>query len=142
MIYSMAQRALPLTVASKTRRTCSSSRYSSTLTSRPRHVRRLVADFNSPMPAIDVAHQHLLTARALHTAQKLEGKQEFEVLDWTAIVAGCRVGAGLDGLDSAKVSSAHMDLNIQLSIGLFNPECVHCTTRLGRCHGLVTAKAI
>lgn len=56
------------------------------------------------MPAIDIAHQHLLTARAIHAGQKVQGKERFETLDWSAIVAGCRVGAGLDGFDSAKVS--------------------------------------
>jgi hypothetical protein len=56
------------------------------------------------MPVIDVAHQHLLTARALHTAQKAQGKQTVDVLDWSAIVAGTRVAAGLDGFDSQKVS--------------------------------------
>lgn len=33
-----------------------------------RHIRRLTTTFNSPMPCIDVAHQHLITARALHQA--------------------------------------------------------------------------
>jgi hypothetical protein len=55
------------------------------------------------MPAFDIAYQHLITARALHTAQKSEGKQVFETLDWSGIVAGTRVAAGLDGFDSAKV---------------------------------------
>ncbi|KAG6919036.1 hypothetical protein DXG01_009746 [Tephrocybe rancida] len=66
------------------------------------HIRRLTAEFNSPMPAIDVAHQHLLTARAIHQLKKQEGKAEFETLDWSGIVAGTRAAAGLDGLDSKK----------------------------------------
>ncbi|KAG6842439.1 hypothetical protein C0991_007569 [Blastosporella zonata] len=66
------------------------------------HIRRLTAEFNSPMPAIDVAHQHLLTARAIHQSKKQQGKTEFETLDWSGIVAGTRVAAGLDGLDSKK----------------------------------------
>ncbi|KAG6845375.1 hypothetical protein H0H87_010484 [Tephrocybe sp. NHM501043] len=69
------------------------------------HIRRLTAEFNSPMPAIDVAHQHLLTARAIHQSKKQEGKAEFETLDWSGIVAGTRVAAGLDGLDSKKHDS-------------------------------------
>lgn len=57
------------------------------------------------MPVIDIAHQHLITARALHTAQKAEGKHHFETLDVSGLVAGARVAAGLDGFDSAKVSN-------------------------------------
>ncbi|KAG5636592.1 hypothetical protein H0H81_007532, partial [Sphagnurus paluster] len=66
------------------------------------HIRRLTAEVNSPMPAIDVAHQHLLTARAIHQSKKQAGKVKFETLDWSGIVAGTRVAAGLDGLDSKK----------------------------------------
>lgn len=55
------------------------------------------------MPVIDIAHQHLLTARALHQNKKQEGKAKFETLDWSGIVAGTRVAAGLDGFDSQKV---------------------------------------
>jgi hypothetical protein len=67
-----------------------------------RHIRQLTGENNSPMPAIDVAYQHLITARALHAAQKVEGTERFEVLDWSAIVAGARVAAGLDGFDTAR----------------------------------------
>ncbi|KAG6849977.1 hypothetical protein H0H93_002979 [Arthromyces matolae] len=69
------------------------------------HIRRLTAQVNSPMPAIDVAHQHLLTARAIHHSKKHEGKTAFETLDWSGIIAGTRVAAGLDGLDSRKHDS-------------------------------------
>ncbi|KAF5368332.1 hypothetical protein D9758_002155 [Tetrapyrgos nigripes] len=69
------------------------------------HIRRLTATYNSPMPAIDVAHQHLITARAIHTTQKLEGKQSVETLDWSGIIAGSRVAAGLDPFDSKKHQS-------------------------------------
>jgi len=61
------------------------------------------------MPTIDVAHQHLLTSRALHSAHKLKGATgkdsvgEFDVLDWSAIVAASRVAAGLEGFNG-KVS--------------------------------------
>lgn len=34
---------------------------------------------------------------------KLRGEATFDVLDWSALVAGTRVAAGLDGFDSAKV---------------------------------------
>ena len=53
----------------------------------------------------DTAHQHLLTARALHDSKKIRGQQVFETLDWSSIVAGTRVASGLDGFDSKKVSS-------------------------------------
>jgi len=66
------------------------------------HIRKLATELDAPMPALDSAHQHLLTARALHTAQGLRGEQVFQVLDWSSLVAGTRVAAGLDGFDSAK----------------------------------------
>lgn len=66
------------------------------------HIRRLTAELNCPMPVIDTAHQHLLTARAIHTNHKQEGKAAFDTLDWSGIIAGTRVAAGLDGFDSQK----------------------------------------
>ncbi|KAI0082312.1 NAD(P)-binding protein [Panus rudis PR-1116 ss-1] len=66
------------------------------------HIRRLTTEMNSPMPALDSAHQHLLTARALHAAKLARGEKVFETLDWSSLVAGARVAAGLDGFDSAK----------------------------------------
>jgi hypothetical protein len=69
------------------------------------HIRRLATEHNSPMPAIDTAHHHLLAARALHAAQARTGTTSFPVLDWSAIIAGTRVAAGLDAFDSAKVRS-------------------------------------
>jgi len=66
------------------------------------HIRRLTAELNAPMPVVDLAHQHMLTARAIHDAQKVAGTQSFDSLDWSALVAGPRVAAGLDGLDSSK----------------------------------------
>ncbi|CAL1694656.1 unnamed protein product [Somion occarium] len=68
------------------------------------HIRRLTTDLDSPMPALDSAHQHLLTARALHAAKKARGHSVFETLDWSSLVAGARVAAGLDGFDSGKHS--------------------------------------
>jgi len=75
------------------------------------HIRRLTGDFNSPMPIIDLAHQHLLTARAGHVAQTLLGKAKFKVLDWSALIAGVRVSAGLDGLDSNTHSKVVEDVD-------------------------------
>lgn len=43
----------------------------------PRHVRTLSTRLSCPMPAIDVAHQHLLTARSIHTAQTLAGRAKY-----------------------------------------------------------------
>lgn len=54
------------------------------------------------MPVIDTAYQHLLTARALHAGQVSQETQQFDPLDWSAMVAGARVAAGLDGFDSGK----------------------------------------
>ncbi|KAK7695111.1 hypothetical protein QCA50_002301 [Cerrena zonata] len=68
------------------------------------HIRRLATELNSPMPALDTAHEHLLTARALHASKKARGQQVFETLDWSSLVAGARTSAGLDGFDSAKHS--------------------------------------
>ncbi|KAG9222414.1 hypothetical protein CCMSSC00406_0002749 [Pleurotus cornucopiae] len=66
------------------------------------HIRRLTAEHNSPMPVIDVAHQHLITARAIHATQAAQGKENFKTLDWSGLVAGPRVAAGLDAFDSQK----------------------------------------
>lgn len=67
-----------------------------------RHIRRLTTRFNSPMPIIDKAHANMLTARAIHANQVSQGTARHEVLDWSAMIAGARVAAGLDGLDSGK----------------------------------------
>lgn len=64
------------------------------------HIRALAADRNSPMPIVDIAHQHMLTARALNAAQGENSK--FPQLDWSAMAAGTRVAAGLDPFDSSK----------------------------------------
>ncbi|KAH8992421.1 NAD-P-binding protein [Lactarius akahatsu] len=71
------------------------------------HIRRLSTEHNAPMPAIDSAQHHLLTARALHDAQARTGTTRFPVLDWSALIVGTRVAAGLDGFDTAEVSSIH-----------------------------------
>ncbi|KAH9950939.1 NAD-P-binding protein [Amylocystis lapponica] len=62
------------------------------------HMRRLVTELNSPMPVLDAAHGHLLTARALHASQVDRGDQAFDILDWSSLVAGARVAAGLEPL--------------------------------------------
>jgi hypothetical protein len=66
------------------------------------HIRRLTAEHNSPMPSIDTAHHSLLTARALHASQARTGTTSFPVLDWSALIAGTRVAAGLDAFDGGK----------------------------------------
>ncbi|KAI0673833.1 NAD-P-binding protein [Trametes maxima] len=68
------------------------------------HIRKLATELDSPMPALDAAHQHMLTARALHANQARRGNAHFEVLDWSSLVAGTRAAAGLDGFDSNKHS--------------------------------------
>lgn len=49
-----------------------------------RHIRQLAENHNVPMPTMDVAHQHMLSARA-HGGDQM---------DWTALVAGERISAG------------------------------------------------
>ena len=73
------------------------------------HIQRLSAAHNSPMPALSSAYQHLLTARALHTSQLAQGTQNYDVLDWSALVAGTRVAAGLDGFDGRRHSKVEND---------------------------------
>lgn len=65
------------------------------------HIRRLAAASNSPVPAIDAAHQHLITARALQASASSTSKPPYEILDWSALAAGVRIGAGLPGFDSS-----------------------------------------
>ena len=69
----------------------------------PSHIRRLTSELNSPMPVIDVAHQHMLTARAGHISKKLQGTSKFETLDWSALVSGVRVASGLAATGSGSV---------------------------------------
>lgn len=49
------------------------------------NIRHLADHNNVPMPVIDVAHGHLITARAQGNGQ----------MDWTALVGGERIAAGL-----------------------------------------------
>lgn len=55
------------------------------------------------MPIIDIAHQHMLTARAGHNLKKLQGTAKYETLDWSALVTGVRVTAGLAATGSGSV---------------------------------------
>ncbi|KAH9486311.1 putative oxidoreductase YfjR [Psilocybe cubensis] len=66
------------------------------------HIRRLTAKHNSPMPAIDVAHQNLLTARAHFRRMQQQGHSPYEELDWSGLIAGTRVSAGLYPFDQRK----------------------------------------
>jgi len=68
------------------------------------HIRRLTALYNAPMPVIDVAHQHFLTARAAHLAQQAKGESEFEVIDWSSLVAGSRLAAGMDAFQGSTLA--------------------------------------
>ena len=51
------------------------------------HIRRLGASVDCPLPIVDVAHQHLIAARANAPAGK--------ALDWSSLVAGQRMASGL-----------------------------------------------
>jgi len=55
-----------------------------------RHIRQLAEHHNVPMPTMDVAHQHMLSARA-HGGDQM---------DWTALVGGERISAGLQPFGS------------------------------------------
>jgi len=66
------------------------------------HIRRLTSKHNSPMPTIDIAHQHLITARALHASRQERGMATYDVLDWSSVAAASRIAAGLDAFDSKK----------------------------------------
>ncbi|GAA5986907.1 hypothetical protein JCM11641_006588 [Rhodosporidiobolus odoratus] len=50
------------------------------------HIRRLASENNATMPALDAAHRHLVTAKA-------NGGGD---LDWSSLVAGPRLAAGLN----------------------------------------------
>ncbi|KAF7302819.1 NAD(P)-binding protein [Mycena kentingensis (nom. inval.)] len=67
------------------------------------HIRRLTAVHNAPMPSIDIAHQHLITARAIHTGKVQAGQDAVDVLDWSGIAAGARVAAGLPPFETTNV---------------------------------------
>ncbi|KIK99484.1 hypothetical protein PAXRUDRAFT_787959 [Paxillus rubicundulus Ve08.2h10] len=66
------------------------------------HMRRLSAEHSCPMPVVDIAHQRLVTARSIHEAQKLVGTNKWETMDWSAMIAGSRVAAGLDPFNSSR----------------------------------------
>jgi hypothetical protein len=68
------------------------------------HMRRLSVEHNTPWPAIENASNHMLTARALHHAQECAGTTSVPVLDWSSLIAGTRVAAGLDPFSGAEAS--------------------------------------
>lgn len=70
------------------------------------NMRRLSLEHNTPWPAIENASHHMLTARALHTAQERTGTTSFPVLDWSSLIAGTRVAAGLDPFGGAEASNS------------------------------------
>lgn len=73
------------------------------------HIRRLTSELNSPMPVIDVAHQHMLTARAAHIKKTLQGAAKYQTLDWSALVSGVRVAAGLSATGSGSHTGVVLD---------------------------------
>ncbi|KAG9314152.1 NAD(P)-binding protein [Chiua virens] len=66
------------------------------------HIRRLTAELNCPMPAVDIAHQRMITARSIHKEQKSAGTHKWDVIDWSAMIAGSRVAAGMAPFDCNK----------------------------------------
>jgi hypothetical protein len=79
------------------------------------------------MPVVDTAYQHLLTARAIHKGQMQEGRAVFNTLDWSAIIAGTRVAAGLDGFDSQKVCNSSPQNGTTPELN--NPTAFYCCPR-------------
>ncbi|KAI6048017.1 NAD(P)-binding protein [Pisolithus marmoratus] len=63
------------------------------------HVRDLAAELNCPVPTIDITHQSLVTARSIHECQKRSGSSQWDILDCSALIASCRVSAGLEPFD-------------------------------------------
>jgi 3-hydroxyisobutyrate dehydrogenase-like beta-hydroxyacid dehydrogenase len=49
------------------------------------YMQRLAAECESPLPVVDIFHQHLITAKA-------NGGENY---DWTSIVGASRIAAGL-----------------------------------------------
>ena len=64
------------------------------------------------MPVIDIAHQHMLTARAGHISKVLQGTSKYETLDWSALVSGVRVSAGLAATGSGSVRRSQPQFTI------------------------------
>jgi len=56
------------------------------------HVHHLATEHGSPMPLADLALSHLITARNIHA-----NTPGAAPIDWSALVAGVRVAAGLEG---------------------------------------------
>ncbi|KAL7417916.1 6-phosphogluconate dehydrogenase [Mrakia frigida] len=56
------------------------------------HIRKLAEEHGVPMPLIDIAHQHLISARANGGAK----------LDWSSLVGGVRISAGLPPFSGQK----------------------------------------
>jgi len=79
------------------------------------HIRNLSHQHNAPMPTVDLAYQNMLSARAHHSQRKTEGhvatgkNGDFEVLDWSALIVGRRVAAGLDGFHSGHAGAVVED---------------------------------
>lgn len=73
------------------------------------------------MPVVDTAHQRMVTARSIHQEQKLAGTHKWDIIDWSALIAGSRVAAGMDPFDCNKVRR-HLIINGRLiSQELFHP---------------------
>ncbi|KAL8287133.1 hypothetical protein RQP46_003585 [Phenoliferia psychrophenolica] len=81
------------------------------------HIRHLAAQVNATVPIIDLAHRNLITSRALGNAQ----------LDWSTLIAGPRVAAGLDALTGLERPPPHDTGFGQKSddaVGTIEPEAV------------------
>ena len=75
----------------------------------------------------------MLTARALYANQVKQGNAQFEVLDWSSLIAGSRVSAGLEPFDSSKVCTVFPYVRIRcLTMSYFsNTPSLFRKTRVG-----------
>ncbi|KAG8931862.1 hypothetical protein FRC01_000694 [Tulasnella sp. 417] len=63
------------------------------------HMQRLASEHQVPIPIIDIAQQHLVTAKALNASQP--SYKVIQNQDWSSLVAASRVAAGLSPFDSS-----------------------------------------
>jgi hypothetical protein len=95
-----------------------------------RNIQRLTTVHNSPMPVIDAAHRSLLTAMAIHSSQVDQGSNNSDILDWSALVAGSRVAAGLPGLDCSRSVSELSLVHFSGHLNNINAADQSCERRL------------
>ena len=74
------------------------------------------------MPAVDIAHQRLITARSIHQEQRLAGTHKWDIIDWSALIAGSRVATGMHPFDSNKVCFLSQDIPSFMGVNYSMPH--------------------